>query len=762
MGCLVVYMADFEDGSDGDSQGLTATVELAPPLPPSTSLGNSVGSTPWTQLVSAWEVDDAEELWGEEVEQSFECAELEDGDELGEDGFVKVEWLLDWDSIRTILSKVGLVGQRLALQSGDEEDLLKQIIGELAIEPCGKECSWLLIQLKEEIALCVSREPLAKRARGEYATLGLQTIEDAMRAFTLQVKAKPGDATICDWSGIEEVPRKGSRNRKERTLAGPRESLEKLEREKWCRVLVKLLKKADAPVVLLAQQSSRPMLLLEGMIGTTRSSTMKGYVRHIQDFMDWFGLRGGGSWPSSPVALAEYLHDRKSEPCAPTIPGMVGQSISWFEKAGGWTEGEMISRHPLVLKTIGFCKESLCTGISPLKQAPRIPLLLVGSMELYVMDTTRPIPLRFKSFVTLLKLWGTMREDDVQHVVPKRLRASGEQILTELLRTKTSGGSKRVRELPVSIWGGANVCGQMWIECGLELLEGTGTQERDYLLPRPDKAMRGWTEQMASYTDSAAMTSELVTDLRIPRYDETEEVWKQGTQKLVDKKLAQFWSEHSPRNFLPSILIQVGVSKDKRDLLGRWAPSGADDYVRTYRTAVLEMQKLATRCILAGDPRLDESDILDRLKRYCFERLELDPLQTEPLVRRLEDDMEAFRRTLKEIYGSSCFQPSDVGGASSGVSASMELESALPEQQEVKPAKPVPKYVLVFSRNKKFVRLHKTLGSCPWPFTTLADSIELDKVEPHMYSARCKICWPALASNQQGELTDSDLENESE
>jgi hypothetical protein len=35
----------------------------------------------------------------------------------------------------------------------------------------------------------------------------------------------------------------------------------------------------------------------------------------------------------------------------------------------------------------------------------------------------------------------------------------------------------------------------------------------------------------------------------------------------------------------------MGVPKSERDPLGRWSPSGSDDYVRTYRALVNELIK---------------------------------------------------------------------------------------------------------------------------------------------------------------------------
>ena len=335
----------------------------------------------------------------------------------------------------------------------------------------------------------------------------------------------------------------------------------------------------------------------------------------------------------------------------------------------------------------------------------------------------------------------------------------GENIVSELMRSKTSGAGKRVRELPVSVWGGCNLAGQLWIEQGLELLTDSGDQARDYLLRKPTADLGDWKDGMASFADSAALSVELFKRIKTPVYNDLSRSWSQGAEVLVDKRIAHFWTEHSPRNFLPSVLIQLEVGKEKRDMLGRWSPSGSDDYIRTYRSTVLGLQKQATDHIKQADDRLDESDVLDRLGRFGRDRLGLEQDQVEGLVKQLRGRMESFWKQLKA--SSSDHIPSPAVSLLTLPHTSAQICTTLPTvEQVVRPLGAAKaRFVLVFGRNRKFVRLHKASGNCPWPFITLADSMEVDKVEPHMYSARCKICWPELAANRKVESNDEDSDS---
>jgi hypothetical protein len=63
----------------------------------------------------------------------------------------------------------------------------------------------------------------------------------------------------------------------------------------------------------------------------------------------------------------------------------------------------------------------------------------MASLELYVCNEARPKARRLKAFSILLKCNATLREDDIQHLHPERLRYMGQIVVSELTRTKTSG-----------------------------------------------------------------------------------------------------------------------------------------------------------------------------------------------------------------------------------------------------------------------------------------------------------------------------------
>ena len=91
--------------------------------------------------------------------------------------------------------------------------------------------------------------------------------------------------------------------------------------------------------------------------------------------------------------------------------------------------------------------------------------------------------------------------------------------------------------------------------------------------------------------------------------------WYESAEGLVHLDLVGFWTLHCPRTFMPSMLIFLDVEKSKRDMVGRWCPSGSEDYTRTYRAAVARMQAQITLSLHdgAGLSTMKDSDVVERM-----------------------------------------------------------------------------------------------------------------------------------------------------
>ncbi|CAE7869601.1 unnamed protein product, partial [Symbiodinium necroappetens] len=155
--------------------------------------------------------------------------------------------------------------------------------------------------------------------------------------------------------------------------------------------------------------------------------------------------------------------------------------------------------------------------------------------------------LRFTAFTLLLMTWASLRCDDVQNIDPETVGLSGYDWLGE--------GYKLLSEC---------------IVVGFLDAEGLALQLRRLLkhLPTPVRQQG---------------------------------VWKVARELLFPGEMANFWTGHSARHVATSLAAALGVSKDRRDYLGRWAYAqhGSQDYVLTSRQVV---QNFICKCLIVGHP----------------------------------------------------------------------------------------------------------------------------------------------------------------
>ena len=134
----------------------------------------------------------------------------------------------------------------------------------------------------------------------------------------------------------------------------------------------------------------------------------------------------------------------------------------WFEIVAEFVEEECAS--------YGWLAWAAKDKIAPLtKRAPRYPTILLVKIERYVLNDSEPSALRVFGWVKLLQTWAS-RWSDVQAIKPAELRLTDGRLATALRKTKTSGPTKRVKELPVCVSEQAFY--SVWLETGFELLKG--------------------------------------------------------------------------------------------------------------------------------------------------------------------------------------------------------------------------------------------------------------------------------------------------
>ena len=79
--------------------------------------------------------------------------------------------------------------------------------------------------------------------------------------------------------------------------------------------------------------------------------------------------------------------------------------------------------------------------------------------------------IRAGAFYRLLKCWGTLRYDDVQHLSPQAVRFFSGRFTATLYETKTSGPERRQVELPIAITEDSWICNKRLVEGWLAALQ---------------------------------------------------------------------------------------------------------------------------------------------------------------------------------------------------------------------------------------------------------------------------------------------------
>ena len=688
--------------------------------------------------------------WGDETEIQYATDELDDWHDGA--GFLPLNWPMDQAAITQILAAYGLVGERLAEQYGDAEAVLEQVLQQLNLTIGLNQKAYHLRELENMIFLARQQGPMNKRLRGENQTASLQRVTDSL--IHSQAGAKPSEKTVESWPEVQvQLPSKGQRRWRQLMISYPGQSkaaVEERRRMNCIDKVVRLIERGDVPLMQIAKASQDPHRIITGAIGSTRAGTLETYHRSFAQFLDFLFMQKGTHWPVQVNEVLEYLHLRCSEPCSPTVPQTFLQALCWFEKVAAVSVGDRLGTQEIVRRTCDYVMEQTAGGASTLKQAPRLTRSLLASLELYVVDESRSPGKRLKAFSILLKTYCTLREDDIQNLRPKSIRAIGDLVGAELLRTKTTGRTKRVKELPLALWAGTSITGEPWIEAGMLLLSTFGQEDRDHLLPNMSRDGKTSCQGPLSYASSAALTQQVVGELGRPEF--SQDKWIMGVSKLVHPSMVSFWSEHSPRSVMPSMLAVLEVSKDKIDYCGKWSPTGSQDYTRTFRVVVKTLQQQIIQAVHKADARLDEADVLDRLKRYCSDK-EFSETLSEQVCSHFKDTCADFDRQLAKPEFKT-WVPHQIQLGSGEVVAAIPVQRNVTTKQSADRKK---RFLLVYSNNKKFARLHKLIDTrCPWVTVQLNDCVELDTAQPSMYNSRCKICWPRQSNEDESLSSESE------
>ena len=276
---------------------------------------------------------------------------------------------------------------------------------------------------------------------------------------------------------------------------------------RWRGELVAILRDADLPVCSQASLASNPDTALSSALGSARASTIRKHVREFRKLRAHCLATSKSGWPRHVGVFLDYLHERRIEPCARTVPAAILSCLSFVEKAGGVPAAERLSDMQMVKNSVNQCTAELETGAEPKRQAPMLPVAAVVSLELLVVNEAAELCVRGFAFYKLLKLWTACRTSDLSGLNPSTLRLTSLGLQGMLDRTKVSGPGKRIRYLPIFVSRRAFIAVSNWLSVGWEIWSCDSMRfERDFFLPLPNSDRSGVRRTMADYAQTVALT----------------------------------------------------------------------------------------------------------------------------------------------------------------------------------------------------------------------------------------------------------------
>ena len=277
----------------------------------------------------------------------------------------------------------------------------------------------------------------------------------------------------------------------------------------WCRRLQDELLAIDAPVLTTLKGSLDPDRAAQLLVGKTRATTLKRYLGYYRQWRLWLAEAKLRYPPGRPADLVDYLLARRDEPCGRTVPDAIVKAISWVEKVSEFPEEQRATHGRLAWAAKDKITEILSEGARLIKRAPRYPVYLLARLEHLVVDPGQAIGWRVWAWAKLVKVWGSLRWSDLQAIIPAELSLVEGRLVTTLRRTKTSGPSRRVREVAVAI--SEYAFKRSWLQEGFSLRQHAN-YKRDYLMPRL-KADGALEPKPASYADAMVATAGLLATL---------------------------------------------------------------------------------------------------------------------------------------------------------------------------------------------------------------------------------------------------------
>ena len=656
-------------------------------------------------------------------------------------------------AILNALEEVGLQGGKLAMSAGTEKRLAEQVADFMKIP----KQEWHVEFVKGQVSAAVEMLDIENRLQGGVMSPAMQRIMDARDA---PVEREDVIGPEISKSEPLKVPKKGTLGKSVRLKSGRVVAEDEVEGQ-VLQALLKELEVMRAPILEEINSTMDPGRAAKAVMSKYRPSTVRRYLASWQHFRRWHESMSRPGLKPTGIGLVDYLYMREEEGMGASIPLAVSRAVGWFESIGGFDEDERIGAHPMVNHVVRELTRKLEERAPPIKRAPRWPAAFFLAMERIVASGSHPKGRRIGAWMKLVKAWASLRFSDAANLRCGMLRFYDGKLCGMLLKTKTTGAGKRVRELPVFVGPDAFIVHKEWLGVGFELLKDASSQEGPFVFGEGifNRVATGHTQM--KYYEAAAIGADVMEEMRT----------LDGT-KMLPEGWCRFWTEHSERATLASGLAAISAPKDERDLLGRWCPEGSDQYVRTYNAIVGRLQATFASVARSEEAylRLDEGAIAEDLKDWLVQAWNADRGQAETAVEKWKK--QCGMNAPPQLFGGGDLQlgesPTEIFTPTEDGEAHEVEEPEAPIGEEAKGSdEPVKKkvkvmppalledregaYVIVY-RRAGCGTLHKLKDGC-WMAKkrsfARADILQ-EMPEPELYSNVCKLCWPPEPTSEGG------------
>ena len=418
-----------------------------------------------------------------------------------------------------------------------------------------------------------------------------------------------------------EAARRAQKRSKDLGGLGSRAEKEDRDRRRYALELASIIEESCLPVALQIVALDKPEIAWLRVWGSRRAKTLRNRFRAWNKFRSWLNAPYGVVWPKDATQVVNFIEELIDYGCPVSYPNELLAALSLLEQVGKVPDSRRIAGDPFLQEHLKSWKVALSGSGKERGPARPYTVAIMTSLELLVVNEETDHYFRFVGWLMLLASWTSLRVDDIQSIQPESLRLSNRGLSFKLARTKTTGPGRIHGAVHGFVCREVSITGEDWMVVGMLSMQRDDMKyPRDYLTPGPSKDFSGFIPKIVEPPELANYFRMVLSRLCTPRFAEGR--WTLSEQLLlVPQTLNLFWTGHSARHFATQAAAAIGVEKEKRDYLGRWAIGrvGSNAYLHTSRQVVEAIQREILEALYkqVGAGGYDEQELLEDIKDFA-------------------------------------------------------------------------------------------------------------------------------------------------